>query len=67
DNDNSFDEKYSFVHYLKTNGIISKLLFGHQYRNRTHGSIYFGEEPESMKNGYFKAIELLKIKLFKNS
>ena len=54
DNDNSFDDRFSFVHYLKKNGIISKLIFGHEYNNRLHGSIYFGEEPQSMRNGYFK-------------
>ena len=54
DDDNSFDEKFSFVHYLKINGIISKLIFGHKYSDRTHGNIYFGEEPDSMRNGYFK-------------
>jgi hypothetical protein len=54
DEDNSFDERFSFVHYLKLNGVISKLIFGHEYKDRTHGSIYFGEEPRSMRNGYFK-------------
>ena len=54
DSENSFDERFSFVHYLKKNGIISKLIFGHQYNDRTHGNIYFGEEPQSMRNGYFK-------------
>ena len=54
DNENSFDERFSFIHYLKKNGIISKLIFGHEYQDRTHGNIYFGEEPKSMKKGYFK-------------
>ena len=54
DSENSFDERFSFVHYLKKNGIISKLIFGHQYNDRTHGNIYFGEEPKSMRHGYFK-------------
>ena len=54
DSENSFDERFSFVHYLKKNGIIKKLIFGHEYHDRTHGSIYFGEEPKSMRNGYFK-------------
>ena len=54
DSENSFDERFSFVHYLKKNGIISNLIFGHEYHDRTHGSIYFGEEPKSMRNGYFK-------------
>ena len=53
-NENSFDERFSFIHYLKKNQIISKLIFGHEYHDRTHGSIYFGEEPKSMKNSYFK-------------
>ena len=54
DSDNSFDERFSFIHYLKKNGIISKLMFGPEYHDRTHGTIYFGEEPKSMKKGYFK-------------
>ena len=54
ENENSFDERFSFIHYLKKNGIISKLIFGHEYQDRTHGNIYFGEEPKSMKKGYFK-------------
>ena len=54
DSENSFDERFSFIHYLKKNGIINKLIFGHEYHDRTHGSIYFGEEPKSMRNGYFK-------------
>ena len=54
DMENSFDDRFSFVHYLKKNGIISKLIFGHEYTERLHGNIYFGEEPRSMRNGYFK-------------
>ena len=54
DNENSFDERFSFVHYLKRNKIISKLIFGYEYTDRIHGNIYFGEEPKSMRNGYFK-------------
>ena len=54
DKENSFDERFSFVHNLKLNGIIDKLIFGHEYTDRTHGNIYFGEEPKSMLNGYFK-------------
>ena len=52
--ENSFDARFSFVHYLKMNGIINKLIFGHEYIDRTHGNIYFGEEPKSMRNGYFR-------------
>ena len=52
--ENSFDARFSFVHYLKMNGMIKKLIFGHEYIDRTHGNIYFGEEPKSMRNGYFK-------------
>jgi hypothetical protein len=54
DFDNSFDERFSFVHYLKSNGIINNLIFGHEYVDRTKGILYFGEEPKSMQNGYFK-------------
>jgi len=52
--ENSFDARFSFVHYLKMNGVINKLIFGHEYIDRTHGNIYFGEEPKSMDGGYFK-------------
>ena len=52
--ENSFDARFSFVHYLKMNGMINKLIFGHEYIDRIHGNIYFGEEPKSMKGGYFK-------------
>ena len=52
--ENSFDARFSFVHYLKMNGMIKKLIFGHEYIDRTHGNLYFGEEPKSMKDGYFK-------------
>ena len=52
--ENSFDARFSFVHYLKMNGVINKLIFGHEYIDRTHGNIYFGEEPKSMRGGYFK-------------
>ena len=52
--ENSFDARFSFVHYLKRNGMINKLIFGHEYIDRTHGNIYFGEEPKKMKDGYFK-------------
>ena len=52
--ENSFDARFSFVHYLKMNGVINKLIFGHEYIDRTHGNIYFGEEPRSMRGGYFK-------------
>ena len=52
--ENSFDARFSFVHYLKMNGVINKLIFGHEYIDRTHGNIYFGEEPKNMRGGYFK-------------
>ncbi len=52
--ENNFDARFSFVHYLKMNGVIKKLIFGHEYIDRTHGNIYFGEEPKNMRNGYFK-------------
>ena len=52
--ENSFDARFSFVHYLKMNGIIKNLIFGHEYIDRTHGNLYFGEEPKSMRKGYFK-------------
>ena len=49
DEDNSFDERFSFVHNLYHNGIISKKIFGHQYKNRTHGNLYLGEFPPSIE------------------
>mgnify|MGYP006873188148 CR=1 FL=1 len=52
--DKSFDERFSFVHYLKLNEIISKLIFDHEYKDRTNGSIYLGEEPRSMRIWYLK-------------
>ena len=52
--ENNFDARFSFVHYLKMNGVIKNLIFGHEYIDRTHGNIYFGEEPKSMRDGYFK-------------
>ena len=52
--ENSFDARFSFVHYLKMNGMINRLIFGHEYIDRTHGNIYFGEEPKKMRDRYFK-------------
>ncbi len=52
--ENSFDERFSYVHNLYSNGIIEKKIFGHQYNNRTHGNLYFGEVPPSMGFNFFK-------------
>ena len=52
--ENNFDARFSFVHYLHMNGVIRKLIFGHEYIDRTHGNIHFGEEPKKMRDGYFK-------------
>ena len=54
DEDNSFDERFSLVHNLYRNNIIKKKIFGHEYKNRTHGNIYFGEIPNSMGSDFFK-------------
>jgi hypothetical protein len=49
DEDNSFDERFSFIHNLYDNGIISKKIFGHEYKSRTHGNLYLGEFPKSIE------------------
>ena len=55
DQGNSFDNRFSFMEYLKINKYIKKKVFGHEYRNRTHGSFYIDEIPVSMsENNYFK-------------
>ena len=54
DEDNSFDERFSYIHNLYNNGIIKKRIFGHEYKNRTHGNLYLGEIPPSIGYNYFK-------------
>ena len=54
DVDNSFDERFSIVHYLKNEGIINKKIFGHGYNDRRKGILFIGEEPSTMNDGYFK-------------
>jgi hypothetical protein len=54
DEDNSFDERFSYIHNLFNNGLIKKKLFGHEYKNRTHGYLYIGEIPSSMGYNYYK-------------
>ena len=54
DEDNSFDERFSFIHNLYNNGIIKKKIFGHEYTNRTHGYLYLGEIPPSIGYDYYK-------------
>ena len=54
DEDNSFDERFSFIHNLYSNGIINKKIFGHEYTSRTEGKIYLGEIPYSMEYNYYK-------------
>ena len=54
DYDNSFDERFSIVHYLKNEGIINKKIFGHGYNDRKKGILFIGEEPTTMNDGYFK-------------
>ena len=54
DEDNSFDERFSYVHNLYSNGIIKKKIFGHEYTDRTHGILYVGEAPSSMGYDYYK-------------
>ena len=54
DEDNSFDERFSYIHNLYSNGIISKKIFGHEYTDRTNGILYLGEVPTSMGYNYYK-------------
>ena len=54
DEDNSFDERFSYIHNLYNNGIIKKKIFGHEYKNRTHGYLYLGEIPPSIGYNYYK-------------
>ena len=54
DEDNSFDERFSFVHNLYSNGVITKKIFGHEYKTRKTGYLYLGEVPPSLGYDYFK-------------
>ena len=56
DEDNSFDERFSYIHNLYNNGLIKKKIFGHEYKNRTHGNLYLGEIPSTMGYNYYKCI-----------
>lgn len=50
----AFDERFSFMEYLKFNKVIKKKIFAHEYLNRTYGKFYFDEIPKSMGNDYHK-------------
>ena len=54
DEDNSFDERFSFIHNLYSNGLIKKKIFGHEYKSRNEGNLYLGEVPPSIGYNYFK-------------
>ena len=54
DEDNSFDERFSLVHNLYSNGVIDKKIFGHEYKSRKKGFLYLGEVPPSLGYDYFK-------------
>ena len=54
DEDNSFDERFSLVHNLYSNGVIDKKIFGHEYKTRKNGYFYLGEVPPSLGYDYFK-------------
>ena len=54
DEDNSFDERFSLVHNLFSNGVIDKKLFGHEYNSRQKGYLYLGEVPPSLGYNYYK-------------
>lgn len=50
----TFDERFSFIEYLKFNKVIKKKIFAHEYINSTYGKFYIEEIPKSMGNDYFK-------------
>jgi hypothetical protein len=50
----TFDERFSFMEYLKFNKVIKKKIFAHEYINSTYGKFYIEEIPKSMGNDYFK-------------
>ena len=54
DEDNSFDERFSLIHNLYSNGVIDKKIFGHEYTSRNKGYLYLGEIPPSLGYNYFK-------------
>ena len=54
DEDNSFDERFSLIHNLYSNGVIDKKIFGHEYTSRNKGYLYLGEIPPSLGYRYFK-------------
>ena len=54
DEDNSFDERFSFIHNLYNNGIIKQKVFGHEYKDRTSGYLYLGEIPPTIGSNYYK-------------
>ena len=54
DEDNSFDERFSLIHNLYSNGVINKKLFGHEYKSRREGYLYLGEIPPSLGYNYYK-------------
>ena len=56
DEDNSFDERFSYIHNLYNNGLIKNKVFGHEYKNRTHGYLYLGEIPSTMGYNYYKCL-----------
>ena len=51
---NSFDERFSFLQYLKFNKLIENKIFAHQYLNRTYGKFYIDEIPQSFGKDYKK-------------
>ena len=58
------EDKFSYVEYLKTYNLIKNKVFGHEYKNGTHGTFYIGEVPPSFKskNKYHKCNALNTVK-----
>lgn len=50
----SFDERFSFLQYLKFNKLIENKVFGHRYLNRTYGKFYIDEIPNEFGKDYKK-------------
>lgn len=54
---NDFDERFSFLNYLRFNKLIERRVLGHHYLNRTYGKFYIDEIPETIRD--YKKCQLL--------